>query len=108
MCGRFTQTLTAGDWRRLLKTHVPDGVRPSYNISPTQQVLTFDGQARMQTWSFLPAWAQKTSGDGSRAMRPVINARIETAAEKPYFRGAWKNGRVVIPATGFIEWQKRS
>lgn len=36
----------------------------------------------------------------------LINARAETAAQKPTFREAVQNHRVLIPATSFFEWQK--
>lgn len=34
----------------------------------------------------------------------VINARAESAAEKPMFRESVANRRCVIPSTGFFEW----
>lgn len=36
---------------------------------------------------------------------PVINARSETAAQKPTFRESWKSRRCVIPASYYFEWE---
>ena len=35
----------------------------------------------------------------------LINARAETASEKPTFREAWKRHRCVIPASWYFEWE---
>lgn len=37
----------------------------------------------------------------------IINARAETAGEKPMFRESVVAGRCVIPSTGFYEWDKQ-
>lgn len=36
--------------------------------------------------------------------RPVINARSETAAEKPAFSELLSNGRLLVPASAYFEW----
>jgi putative SOS response-associated peptidase YedK len=52
-------------------------------------------------WGLIPSWADDAS-IGNR----LINARAETAAEKPSFRSAFKHRRCLIPTSGFYEWQK--
>ena len=52
-------------------------------------------------WGLIPAWATNPA-IGNR----LINARSETAAEKPAFRSAFQSRRFLIPAASFCEWQK--
>ena len=47
----------------------------------------------------MPSWAKDRS-IGSR----MINARLETVAEKPAFAKAFRSRRCVLPADGFYEW----
>jgi putative SOS response-associated peptidase YedK len=52
-------------------------------------------------WSLIPSWAEDPKiGDW------MINARSETAADKPSFRSAFRKRRCLIPTDGFYEWQK--
>ncbi|WML33452.1 SOS response-associated peptidase [Clostridium sp. OS1-26] len=39
--------------------------------------------------------------------KEIINARIETVAEKQNFRKAFLNNRCIIPANAFFEWHNR-
>ena len=49
-------------------------------------------------WGLVPFWAKTQKG------KPLINARVETAATKPAFRNSFKSRRCLIPVTGFYEW----
>lgn len=44
-------------------------------------------------------------GEGPEHREREINARADTAPEKPAFRAAFKGRRCLIPASGFFEWQ---
>jgi putative SOS response-associated peptidase YedK len=79
---------------------------PRYNIAPTQQVpvITQDGEVRkvsLMRWGLVPSWSADLSGGAG-----MINARSETAAEKPSFREAMQRRRCLIPADAFYEWQR--
>jgi putative SOS response-associated peptidase YedK len=105
MCGRFTLTLDPGELQEILDlgpfVHV---VQPRYNIAPSQPVpIVKDSQKReveLYRWGLVPSWA----GDPKIGYR-MINARSETAHEKPSFRAAFKRRRCLILADGFFEWR---
>ena len=52
-------------------------------------------------WGLIPGWAKNP-----KDLPLLINARSETAAEKPAFRAAMRHRRILIPATGFYEWKR--
>jgi putative SOS response-associated peptidase YedK len=77
----------------------------NYNVAPRQQVLAIarlDGRNVLGQyhWGLVPFWAKDTT-IGAK----MINARMETVAEKPSFREAFKRRRCLILADGFYEWQ---
>jgi len=113
MCGRYAASANPEDLVEEFEiehVRLRDPVEPDYNVAPTKAVpavveRTRDGaQVRMLTtlrWGLIPSWAKERS-IGNR----MINARMETVAEKPSFRRAFKQRRCLIPADGFYEWQK--
>ena len=81
-------------------------LRPNYNTAPGQQIAVVHAPLRarlleMMRWGLIPSWAR----DPAVGFR-MINARSETAAEKPSFRSAFRRRRCIIPADGFYEWTK--
>ncbi|MDQ4043273.1 MAG: SOS response-associated peptidase [Actinomycetota bacterium] len=108
MCGRYTLSTPVEKLAEEFDVSGPlPDLPPSYNVAPSQEVAAIveggGGERRLELlrWGLIPAWADDP-GIGSR----MINARSETAAEKPSFRRAFKERRCLIPADGFYEWQK--
>ena len=105
MCGRFALTATPDEVRRLFSfTDLPN-FPPRDDIRPTEPigvVALLHGERRflLVRWGFVPGWAKDP-----REFSLLINARAETAAEKPSFRGAMRHGRCLVPANGFYEWR---
>lgn len=106
MCGRFTLVAdgeTVAGHYGLSQLAL---LAPRYNIAPTQPVAAVRQSANGQRefthfrWGLIPSWSKDPSGSS------LINARAETAAEKPSFRAAFRYRRCLIPASGFYEWQK--
>jgi putative SOS response-associated peptidase YedK len=107
MCGRYQLALPGRTLANLLDAQLAAGsVQPTWNAAPSQvlPVLGLSGTgARViqgAEWGLVPAWARRPGTD----LRPLINARAETVAEKPAFRSAVRKGRVLVPVTGFYEW----
>lgn len=50
-------------------------------------------------------WGFRQTGFDGHSGKLLINARAETAAEKPTFREAWQKHRCVIPASWYCEWE---
>jgi putative SOS response-associated peptidase YedK len=109
VCGRFTLTSSGEELAAHFEAAgVPDAApvdEPRYNIAPSQSVAAVrvaragcPAWAQLR-WGLIPAWASDAS-IGNR----LINARSETAADKPAFRDALRRRRCLIAADGFYEW----
>ncbi|NWG33301.1 MAG: SOS response-associated peptidase [Chloroflexi bacterium] len=105
MCGRFTLAVDPADFQETFGNYTfPANFAPRFNIAPSQPILAIpnDGMnmAEFFIWGLIPMWA-KDPAIGKR----LINARGETVAEKPSFRGSFKYKRCLILADGFYEWK---
>ena len=113
MCGRFafgSPKNTAGPFGPVHEWFEFDEFplfESRFNIAPAQPVAIIrkDERARSQfthvLWGLIPSWAK----DPDNHHRP-INARCETAAEKPTFRNALRYRRCLVPANFFYEWKR--
>ncbi|HKZ33553.1 MAG TPA: SOS response-associated peptidase [Vicinamibacteria bacterium] len=106
MCGRFNQTASGEEVAEAFGLDEAPELAPRYNIAPTQPVAVIGIQPKtgrrglaLLTWGLIPR-------DALGKERGFINARSETAFEKPAFSEAFARRRCLIPATGFYEWQK--
>ena len=105
MCGRFNQTASGDEVAEAFGLDEVPELAPRYNIAPTQPVAVIGVQPKtgrrglaLLTWGLVPR-------DALGGERGFINARAETAWEKPSFSEAFAHRRCLIPATGFYEWQ---
>lgn len=109
MCGRYAITSPPEALRALFGYAELPNFPPRYNIAPTQPVpLVYsarggDGARRrrfmLARWGFLPGFVTDTA-----AFPLLINAKSETAADKPSFRAAMKRRRCLLPADAYYEW----
>lgn len=102
MCGRFS---FSDLWSLIMyfKIVLPRGIKPRYNIAPSQEILALVHDKAFQAvffrWGLIPPWS-KNNGPG------LINARAETVEQKLSFRQSLRSKRCLIPADGFYEWKK--
>ncbi|CAM3469666.1 SOS response-associated peptidase [Nocardioides dubius] len=113
MCGRYASSRRAEDL--IDEFEVEESVlaaplEPDYNVAPTKEVYAVlerpakqerpqQRQLRALRWGLVPSWA-KDAAIGNR----MINARMETVAEKPAYRRAFASRRCLLPADGYFEW----
>lgn len=109
MCGRYRLSRR----KEVVEEHL-DAVSgnedwsPRYNIAPTQPVVVIRQHPKksirelsLMRWGLVPSGAKDLSGAAI-----MINARAETATEKPAFREALKSRRCLLPADGLYEWMR--
>ena len=105
MCGRYAQSADAKTLAARFGVAAAPGVEPRYNLSAGQDapVVIAAPAPRMTRLRFglKPSWAEGPSA------QPQVNARAESAADKPYFREAFRRRRALVPATAWFERPRR-
>lgn len=106
MCGRYFLHSSADKLTSLFGEMPMPVLAARYNIAPTQPVPivreTPAGRREMVLvrWGLIPGWSK-----GPDTRFSMINARVETVAEKPAYRNALRYRRCLVPADGFYEWR---
>lgn len=110
MCGRFVQVEKPEFYAEHFGVEMirSETLAENYNVAPTQQIYAVaeHDDARILTsfrWGLVPFWA-KDLKIGAKA----INARAESAADKPMFRTSFADKRCLIPIDGFYEWERKA
>ncbi len=106
MCGRFsTGKIPLEFLIEIFDLPQVDQFEEQYNIAPTLQIPVIrerEGGRYFDylRWGLIPSWSK------DKGTAPLINARIETIAEKPSFKDSFRRRRCIIPACGFYEWER--
>lgn len=117
MCGRFELDASRCEVEKAFNAWIEHDFPPRYNIAPTQPILVIkapeayrdktsnkpDHDGILVRWGFIPAWTKQPD-----RWPLTFNIRSETVRVKKSFNNALCYHRVIIPATGFYEWQKRT
>jgi putative SOS response-associated peptidase YedK len=106
MCGRYSFSANKAKIKvQFPQLEVPEELLVNYNIAPTQQayIVTNTTPTQLQSfhWGLVPFWSKDR-----KSQSKMINARAETAAEKPSFRTPLRQHRCWVLADGFYEWKK--
>ena len=108
MCGRLTQRPTSEMAAIFGAEDRLDDVAPHHNVAPTQRIAVVverPDNARAVVgyrWGLVPFWTDRKA----RVPGRMFNARAETVAIRPAFRGPLAKHRLIVPADGFYEWRR--
>ncbi|QLC34016.1 SOS response-associated peptidase [Halarchaeum sp. CBA1220] len=102
MCGRYALFSDSETLAHRFDVTVAE-YEPTYNAAPSQSlpVVTNDDPGVLQSfqWGLVPPWADDADPG-------PINARVETAHEKPTFAESVETRRCLVPCGGFYEWRE--
>ncbi len=107
MCGRIAQAAAIRKTEQLLRILKRFELPPRFNIAPSQPaaVVRSDAEGNLEwalpRWGLVPHWAKEP-----KTGYKMINAKAETVAEKPAYRGPFRHRRCIVPVDGFYEWKE--
>ncbi len=104
MCGRFALVCPPENLKEHFGLSGHLTIKPRYNIAPQESIPVVHellSKVTFMRWGLTPSWVKASD------MKPPkhINARSESAFEKPSFKMALKKRRCLIPLSGYFEWK---
>ncbi len=106
MCGGYTFIPGDGFLSRFEISGNPyDSLPRNFNVRPgavMPVIIREDGKNILMPmqWGLVPPWAKDP-----KIGYKMFNARSETVAEKPSFKGPFRRSRCLVPVSGFYEWK---
>ncbi len=105
MCGRYVRKIVKRD--AIKQFNIIDGIdyfdihgyKTSAEVFPGTHIFAINSEHRPED-----VWWTIEDKDYRGTMRKAINAKSETVEKVQMFRSAFFHDRVLIPATGFFEW----
>ena len=107
MCGRYyiAEEDLSDELSRIIdelnRKKTPEGLKTSGEIFPSDIVPVLANSRKQDVQPFAMRWGYAFPNG-----RPIINARSETAAQKPMFKDGMRQRRCVIPASHYFEWER--
>ncbi len=89
--------------RETMITKLGRPLKTEGEIRPTDIAPVIAPSAKEKTPTVYPMLWGFTNPKGSGS--PLLNAKVETAATKAFWKEAWKSHRCVIPASYYFEWE---
>jgi putative SOS response-associated peptidase YedK len=107
VCGRFTQQRPTSELAEIFDAeNLASDDGGHFNVAPTDEAAVVVQHAERRAvvryrWGLVPHWEEDEKIAGR-----TFNARAETIAVTPAFRGAFRRRRCLVPVDSFYEWKR--
>lgn len=104
MCSRYRADVTAAELAARFGVPAPPGWEPRAELAAGDEAPALIAapapRFSLLRFGLRPGWAGEDA-------KPQLNARAESAADKPYFRDAYRRRRCLVPARAWFETPRR-
>ena len=113
MCTRFHIEREIPELREIMEQSAKTALATRFRDKYARPVLTYD---EIRPTDVVPVIAPDSKGNRAvfpmkwgytlpNSNKPLVNARVESAATKPTFSESWSRRRCIIPASHYYEWK---